>query len=228
MARANLHRSPMRLVMIPATLALAAAWWQFGKPLSPGHVAWLAGFLAMILIRAPHHRRNSSNAVEADAHDASERVLLFAMWLTSMVAPVMTIATPWLDFASYRLPPWASLLGGLLLAPYLWLFWRAHADLGLNWSPGLEVRTDHELVTAGVYGRIRNPMYAAIWLGALAQPLLIHNWIGGFAVLPAFAAMWFIRVPREEALMRLRFGAAWDAYVMRTGRLFPRLGVERG
>ncbi|MCC7267319.1 MAG: hypothetical protein IT546_08265 [Caulobacteraceae bacterium] len=52
---------------------------------------------------------------------------------------------------------------------------------------------------------------------------MIHNWIGGFAVIPAFAAMWFIRVPREEAMMRQRFGAAWDAYVARSGRLAPPL-----
>ena len=86
------------------------------------------------------------------------------------------------------------------------------------------MRTEHELVTRGVYAQIRNPMYAAIWLGAFAQALLIQNWIGGFAVIPAFAAMWFIRVPREEALMRQRFGAAWDAYVARSGRLLPRVG----
>lgn len=29
--------------------------------------------------------------------------------------------------------------GGLQL-PFLWLFWRSHADLDRNWSPGLESR----------------------------------------------------------------------------------------
>ena len=99
---------------------------------------------------------------------------------------------------------------------------RSHADLGRNWSPGLEVRDAHELVTTGIYDRIRHPMYAAIWISALTQPLLIHNWIAGFLVIPAFAAMWFIRVPNEEAMMRARFGEAWDAYCARAGRLLPR------
>lgn len=77
-------------------------------------------------------------------------------------------------------------------------------------------------MTNGVYGRIRHPMYAAIWISTLAQPLLIHNWIAGFLVIPAFAAMWFLRVPNEEAMMRARFGDAWDAYCVRAGRLFPK------
>lgn len=224
MAQVNLHRSPLRIGMMLAIPVAALAWFWFGKPLTLGHAAWLAGFFAMMAIRMPHHSRNQKNAVEADAHDVSERILLTGMWLASMVAPLLAIATPWFDFADYALPAAAKWIGIALLVPYLWLFWRSHADLGRNWSPGLEVRTEHELVSAGVYARIRNPMYAAIWLGALAQPLLIQNWIGGFAVIPAFAAMWFIRVPREEAMMRRRFGAAWDAYVARSGRLFPPLG----
>ncbi|EAU68309.1 isoprenylcysteine carboxyl methyltransferase [Stigmatella aurantiaca DW4/3-1] len=65
-------------------------------------------------------------------------------------------------------------------------------------------------------------MYASIWTSSLAQPVLIHNWIAGSLVIPAFAAMWFLRVPREEAMMRERFGATWDAYAQRAGRLLPK------
>lgn len=65
-------------------------------------------------------------------------------------------------------------------------------------------------MTNGVHARVRHPMYAAIWISALAQPLLIRNWIAGLLVVPAFAAMWFIRVPNEEAMMRMRFGVACD------------------
>ena len=45
----------------------------------------------------------------------------------------------------------------------------AHADLGLNWSITLEMRKGHELIVHGVYRRIRHPMYAAIFLFAVAQ-----------------------------------------------------------
>ncbi|MCC7267318.1 MAG: hypothetical protein IT546_08260 [Caulobacteraceae bacterium] len=169
MAKENLHRSPMRIGMMLIIPVAAICWWWFGEPLTAGHAAWLVGFAGMLAIRMPHHSRNQANVQEADAHDFSERVLLTGMWLASMVLPFLAIATPWFDALDYRLPPAATWAGVALLVPYLWLFWRSHTDLGRNWSPGLEVREQHELVTRGVYARIRNPMYAAIWLGAFAR-----------------------------------------------------------
>jgi protein-S-isoprenylcysteine O-methyltransferase Ste14 len=218
----NLHRSMMSVVFLVIALGLLIAWPFYGKPLTLAHGGWLAGLVVMMAIRIPHARRNTQNVIAANRHDAGEKLLLFAMWLASMAFPLVAIATPFLDFAAYALPDWAAWTGLAILVPYLWLFWRSHADLGRNWSPGLEVRADHGLITHGVYRRIRHPMYAAIWLGALAQPLLIQNWIGGFAVIPAFLAMYLIRVPREEAMMAARFGAAWDEYCQHSGRLVPR------
>ena len=37
-----------------------------------------------------------------------------------------------------------------------------------------------------------------------------------------FAVMYALRVDREEAMMREHFGPAYDAYMRRSGRLFPR------
>ena len=187
-----------------------------------GALVWLAAFIATCAIRTPHSLRNRANVVVEARKDATEIALLVAMFGTMMVLPLIHLATGLFAFADYALPDWATWIGALAQIPFLWLFWRSHADLGRNWSPGLEVHDAHELVTNGIYARIRHPMYAAIWIAALAQPLLIHNWIAGLLIVPAFAAMWFLRVPNEEALMRQRFGETWDAYCARAGRLFPR------
>ena len=66
-------------------------------------------------------------------------------------------------------------------------------------------------------------MYTSIWLWGLAQGMMLANWFAGWAVLPAFAAMYFIRTPREERLMRDEFGDRYGEYAQRTGRIFPRL-----
>ncbi|WP_298670721.1 protein-S-isoprenylcysteine O-methyltransferase [uncultured Sphingomonas sp.] len=202
-----------------ALLVLAALRWREN---GWGSLVWLLVMVAMFVIRTPHSLRNRANVVVDARKDGMEIALLAGMFLAMMVLPLLYLALGLFRFADYDMPEWATWIGALAQIPYLWLFWRSHADLGRNWSPGLEVREDHALVTNGVYGCIRNSMYAAIWISALAQPLLIHNWIAGFLVVPAFAAMWFIRVPNEEAMMRARFGAAWDAYCARAGRLFPK------
>ena len=188
-----------------------------------GALVWLAAFVAMVAIRTPYACGVRNNVIVAAREDATDKLLLVFMFFTEMVLPLVHLATGAFAFADYALPDWATAIGAVVQPVFLWLFWRSHADLGGNWSPGLEVREDHGLVTNGVYAHIRHPMYAAIWLAALSQPLLIHNWVAGGLVIPAFAAMWFIRTPNEEALMRERFRDAYDAYSMRTGRLFPRI-----
>ena len=65
-------------------------------------------------------------------------------------------------------------------------------------------------------------MYASIWLWGLAQGMMLENWFAGWSVMPAFALMYFIRVPREERLMYNEFGEVYLKYARRTGRNFPR------
>lgn len=222
MTKRSSLRGFMSIATMVGALALLIAallrWRDIGWPA----LVWLAAFVGQILIRSPYAARNQKNVVVAGKRDAGERTLLFLMFLTMMLLPLSHLATGVFAFADYALPSWAAYAGAAAQALFLWLFWRSHADLGRNWSPSLEVREGHGLVTNGVYARIRHPMYAAIWISALTQPLLVQNWIAGALVVPAFAAMWFIRVPREEAMMRETFGDAYQDYCGRTGRLVPK------
>jgi protein-S-isoprenylcysteine O-methyltransferase Ste14 len=65
-------------------------------------------------------------------------------------------------------------------------------------------------------------MYASIWLWCLAQGLMLENWLAGWTCFVAFAAMYFLRTPREERMMREFFGQEYQDYMAQTGRLFPR------
>ena len=48
-------------------------------------------------------------------------------------------------------------------------------------------------------------MYSAFWLWAIAQALLLPNWVGGFAGLVGFGMLFFGRVAREEQMMSGNF-----------------------
>src|SRR5262245_24725865 len=93
---------------------------------------------------------------------------------------------------------------------------------GRNWSPSMQIVVRHEIVTTGIYARIRRPMYLNFWLWAFAQLLLAQNWLVGPFTLVVFAAMYSLRVDREQAMMREHLGAAYDDYMRRTGRQVPR------
>lgn len=210
------------MVVLMLALLVASLWnWRFA---SWHGLIWLATFLGIFIIRWPYSVQNRKNTIISDKNNGVEKLLLLGMFVTMTFLPLGDLATRGevLAFADYQLPSWATMIGAALALPFLLLFWRSHADLGDNWSPGLEMHAEHKLITKGVYARLRHPMYASIWLGAAMQALLIHNWLAGFAVIPAFLAMHIIRIPHEEAMMRKQFGTDYDEYMKRSGRIFPK------
>jgi protein-S-isoprenylcysteine O-methyltransferase Ste14 len=85
----------------------------------------------------------------------------------------------------------------------------------------LEIRETHELITSGVYRHVRHPMYSAFFLWAVAQALLLPNFVAGLAGLTGFGTLFAFRLPREERMMKESFGEAYRAYAARTKRIIP-------
>ena len=183
-------------------------------------------FIALIIeiiIRVPLDRKRKQEKMSERRVTSQEQILLGLLSLGGLVAPLVYAATNWLDFANYTLPAWAGWLGVVLTTGALFVFWRAHADLGLNWSPSLEIREKHELITRGIYGLIRHPMYASQWLLVIAQPLLLQNWIAGFLNLLVFIPFYLLRVKAEEHMMLDSFGTQYQEYMKNTGGVLPKL-----
>jgi protein-S-isoprenylcysteine O-methyltransferase Ste14 len=187
-----------------------------------GHAATLALIVGQFAVRVPFARRAERRPVALRRRGPLEVALMALVMLGFLVLPVVAIATPLLDAAAYPLHPAAFSAGLGVAIASLWLCWRSHADLGDQWSATLELKEKHRLVTEGVYARLRHPMYAGLMLAAVAQALLLPNWIAGPAYLVAIMTLYALRVGREERMLAERFGADWDAYAARTGRLIPR------
>ena len=195
-------------------------------------MVYFLGMLAEVVIRVPHEQRRRQTRMKLERVDWSERPLLVLMFVGMFFIPLVYTFTSRLDGADYRLPrearESAGGVGMIILAMAVWLFWRSHADLGRNWSPSLELREGHELVTEGVYRSVRHPMYASMWLWGVAQASLLQNWIAGWASLVMFMPLYLLRVPREERMMLDEFGEEYRAYMNRTGRVIPVLEVGSG
>ena len=193
----------------------------------PWNIFFLACFIIYVVIRGIFKQRVKGNEMTVRQVDALEKALMLIVIPGGLLLPVVYLFTPWLNFADYHLPPLAAWCGAVLMIAALWLFWRSHADLGVNWSQSLEIRKGHQLVTQGVYRSIRHPMYASIWVWCLAQGLLLENWLAGWYAFVAFALMYFVRTPREERMMCESFGNEYRDYMQHTGRLFPRINFKR-
>jgi protein-S-isoprenylcysteine O-methyltransferase Ste14 len=184
---------------------------------------WLAFGLAWALLRQQPGRRARRTAVAYSGRDIREYVLL-AISLSGLgIIPFIYVVARAFRFADYPFYPVLSYLGIAAAMLSLWLFYRTHHDLGQNWSVSLDLRERHTLVTTGVYALVRHPMYSGFWLMALAQALLLPNWIAGPAGLIGFGTLFFGRVFREEEMMLGAFGEEYRAYMRRTARVIPWL-----
>jgi protein-S-isoprenylcysteine O-methyltransferase Ste14 len=182
----------------------------------------LALFIYDFLIQGPS-RYSFRRAVIVDNWTRLADALLdFLAYLAWQILPIIFVASDWIDVWNYRLPAPAVLVGGVLLAASLFVLWRAYRDLGANWSPKLDVRQEQQLVTTGIYARIRHPIYAGMFLWAIAQPLLIWNWLAGPAFGLVFLPLYVTRMPREEQMMLEHFGDEYRQYMLTSGRLLPR------
>jgi len=194
-------------------------------------ILYLAFFIAGSVVRVigvakgKSWWRRKSEVVE-NRGTWTEKLFLFFSFLGMQVIPFIYIFSSWLDFADYGLPVGLSRIlgwsGCLVFAAAIWVLWRSHIDLGRNFSPELKIRKEHKLVTHGIFRTIRHPMYSAHWLWALAQAMLLQNWIAGLSMLLAFWPLYAYRVTREEFMMCDRFGDDYRDYMGRTGRIFPR------
>jgi protein-S-isoprenylcysteine O-methyltransferase Ste14 len=190
--------------------------------LDPASLFYLASYVVFVAMRGAFQAKSDARPVVHTERGGLEPVLLALVALGVMIIPIVYIATPWLDAFDFPAIPLIQIVGAAALVAGLILFWRAHIDLETNFSRTLEIRESHGLVTHGVYRLMRHPMYAAIWLFVIGQGLILPNWVAAASGIISFAFMYFLRVPREEALMMAAFGDAYRAYA----RVTPRLALR--
>ncbi len=185
-------------------------------------VVYFVELLLITVVRSAHTSKYRKLDTIVDRKTAVDVVFL-ALTGIGMIVPIVYVFSSILDFADYDLPNWVGWVGAGLFGFATWLLWRSHADLGRNWTPTLGIRDEHTLVTEGVFRYIRHPMYAAHLIWAVAQVLMLHNWLAGYSFLVFILPHYLLRVGDEEQMMLDQFGDDYRAYMQRTGRFIPRV-----
>ena len=189
-------------------------------------LVWWAGIIGWYAIRYPHQRRSRRTAIAktpiVSRRERGRDGVLLALSFTGLfILPVIYVTTGEPRIADYPFRPALAWLGTAVFVLALFGFYRTHRDLGRCWSVTLEIRETHQLVTTGVYRHLRHPMYAAFFLWAIAQTLLLPNWIAGPAGLLGFGTLFGLRLRHEERMMEATFGDAYRTYAARTWRMVP-------
>lgn len=191
-------------------------------------LAYLGLIVGWYAIRIPHKRRARRMAVATSHWDLAENLLLTISGTGLGLIPTIYVLLGFRGVGERPTNAVLLVLGTAVAALSLVMFHLSHRALGRMWSFSLELRDGHQLRTDGVYAYVRHPMYSAFWLWALAQAILLPNWIAGLSGLVGFGCLYAFRVPREEAMMLDRFGDAYRDYARTTPRVVPwRLGPGR-
>ena len=141
--------------------------------------------------------------------------ILFTFWIVIM--PLDARRYEW----SPDFPIWVEAIGTALLVVSLVLFLRAYMD-NTFLSPLVRIQEDRkqQVVTTGVYGIVRHPMYLGATLMAIGAPLLLGSILGLLAGL-ALVVLLMFRIKGEEKLLTKELEGYWDYTRKVRYRLFP-------
>jgi protein-S-isoprenylcysteine O-methyltransferase Ste14 len=184
-------------------------------------LVFLAALIVFGAIRLPREWKGRKVSIARSYYGWREWLRVSASTWGLAIIPVVAATTRLARGADFTFRPWLAWIGAAVFAVALWIFWSAHHELGRNFSPSLVVREQHTLVTGGIYGYMRHPMYTAFWLWVIAQAFLLQNWLVAVCGFAGWGILFFGRIGQEEAMMRETFGEQYDAFARRTKRLVP-------
>lgn len=120
-------------------------------------------------------------------------------------------------------PYWLRWFGVVMLTAGVALMWWAHFHLDRSFYSLVASKEDQILVTSGPYRWILHPIYTAYLMTYISGGLATSNLVLTFVPVFFFSLMIINRIPREEAVMREKFGQDYVDLEKTTGRLLPRI-----
>ena len=121
---------------------------------------------------------------------------------------------------------WVGVLGTVLGVAGVALTLIAQLAMGDSWRIGVDASERTDLVTSGVFARVRNPIFTAMLIATVGLVLLVPNPVSVAALVVLAAALEVqVRLVEEPYLARTH-GAAYEHYRAATGRFLPTLGAR--
>ena len=161
-------------------------------------------------------KRSGQAAADADRGSLS---LLWVVISVSMAA-AFTLANVFPQLILGPAGIWRA-VGVAVFAAGILLRWYAILSLGRFFTVNVAIASDHQLVEAGPYGRVRHPSYTGALLAFLGLGLCLDNGASLAALMVPVSVVFWWRMRIEEAALLETFGERYRDYMRRTRRLIP-------
>ena len=159
-------------------------------------VLFIPMFLAgvVMMLKNPALLRSRLNAKEKEAEQDLVIKLSGLMFLLGFILAGLDFRFGW-----SRLPGWVSILGAVLLLSAYALF--AEVLRENTWlSRTIEVQEGQTVVSTGLYGIVRHPMYSATLVLFLSMPLVLGS-VPAFLVFLCYPFLIAKRIRNEEQVL---------------------------
>lgn len=184
----------------------AGSMWIAGTVIGMSWVVYLAYWLLQSM------RANRAESIRASGGNAA--------WLLANVVLFAILAR-----FGYHLRVGSAVLrpaGATVVLAGLVLSIAARRTLARNWSKDVALVAGQELVTTGVYARLRHPIYAGFLLMAAGTALFLET-VGVVLLVALLATFLLVKARREEELLAREFPESYPAYRQRTNAIIPFL-----
>ena len=190
-----------------------------------GAFAAVTMILPMIRHRVRHGR--GTGFVIAQVTDPVGKVVGVAVTVNSLLASavpvVFYVAGPDVLSVWVGAPGWLGIVGFVLMGLAAVVVVTAQAQMGRHWRMCIDEGVEPGLVTSGLFGWVRNPIYAGMVLFVLGELALAPSpwtlflvWNGALFV--------NLQARLEEAHLLAAHGTRYRAYASRIGRFLPTVG----
>ena len=178
------------LIFLPAgTLSYPQGWLLMGILFIPMFIAGL-----VMMARNPNLLQSRLNAKEKEREQSLVVKLSGLMFLCGFILAGLSFRFGWL-----MLPRWVSWLGAVLFL----LSYALYAEVlrENTWlSRTIEVQEGQTVVSTGLYGVVRHPMYAVTLVLFLSMPLVLGSALA-FVVFLAYPFIIIKRIRNEEEVL---------------------------
>lgn len=124
-------------------------------------------------------------------------------------------------FFPFLVSSWIQAIGAGIVGGGTWICISARKTLAENWVSGEEyqIKNNQKLITKGIYGVIRHPIYVGLALSFIGGELVASSWL--FISFFAYFIVAYIQGKREEKILLAHFGKEYKDYMQHTKMLIP-------
>ena len=173
------------------------------------------GSIAMWLTQPAFTVKETSDKKNSDRFSV---ILILCMSFISVVVPI-------LDWAYFKSSQdgvsWITLLGIFMIITGITFRALAVRYLGTYFTPTVQIKEDHQLITTGPYSIVRHPSYTGAFLAIVAGGVVLESLVGFIISCTAMIIAYYVRIGIEERELTANFGNAYEQYQKNTKMIIP-------